>query len=233
MKKREIFRTLKRIGPESSGLVPVVVQDRTSREVLMVAYMDRAALVKTLMTGEGHYYSRSRKSLWRKGETSGHTQKIREIYRDCDADTLLLVVDQTGPACHTGRPTCFFERLSNGRFRSDRNGRAADSSVILERIFKVIEDRRKNPSEDSYVSYLLAGGEDRVLKKVGEEAGEFLLASKGRGKRSGVVHEAADLLFHLLVALSRQRIPPQEVFKELARRFGTSGQLEKKRRGKK
>ncbi|HET6369563.1 MAG TPA: bifunctional phosphoribosyl-AMP cyclohydrolase/phosphoribosyl-ATP diphosphatase HisIE [Nitrospiria bacterium] len=233
MKKKDIFRTLKRIGPESSGLVPVVVQDRTSREILMVAYMDRAALEKTLKTGESHFYSRSRKSLWRKGETSGHTQKVREIFMDCDSDTLLLVVDQTGPACHTGRPSCFFQRLSNGRFRPSRNGRAIDSSAVLERIFEVIEDRRRNPSKDSYVSHLLAGGEDRVLKKVGEEAGEFLLASKGRGKRSGVVHEAADLLFHLLVALSRQQIPPQEVFKELARRFGTSGLQEKKRRRKK
>jgi phosphoribosyl-ATP pyrophosphohydrolase/phosphoribosyl-AMP cyclohydrolase len=233
MKKKQIFRTLKRIGPESGGLVPVVVQDRTSREVLMVAYMDRDALEKTLKTGESHFYSRSRKSLWRKGETSGHTQKVREIYRDCDADTLLLVVDQTGPACHTGRPTCFFERLSKGRFKPNRNGRAGDSPAVLERIFEVIEDRKRNPSKNSYVSQLLAGGEDRVLKKVGEEAGEFLLASKGKGKRSGVVHEAADLLFHLLVALSRQRIPPREVFTELTRRFGTSGLEEKKRRGKK
>jgi phosphoribosyl-ATP pyrophosphohydrolase/phosphoribosyl-AMP cyclohydrolase len=234
MKKKEIFRTLKRIGPESSGLVPVVVQDRRSRKVLMVAFMNRDALEKTLKSGESHFYSRSRQTLWRKGETSGHIQRVRAIYQDCDADTLLLEVDQIGPACHTGRATCFFERLSNGRFKPDRNGRAeAADPAILERIFEVIEDRRKRPSKTSYVSRLFAGGEDRVLKKVGEEAGEFLLASKGRGKRSEVVHEAADLLFHLLIALSRQRIPPREVFGELSRRFGTSGLEEKRRRAKK
>jgi phosphoribosyl-ATP pyrophosphohydrolase/phosphoribosyl-AMP cyclohydrolase len=224
--KKDLFRAFKKIGPETRGLVPVVVQDRTSREVLMVAYMDRGAFEATLRTGQSHFYSRSRKRLWRKGEESGHTQKVQEIFIDCDGDTLLLRVDSKGPACHTGKPSCFFTRLSNGR--PSRPAPKGDSK-ILERLFEVIQDRSDRPSKSSYVSGLFAGGEDRVLKKVGEEAGEFLLASKGGGKEQ-IIHEAADLLFHLLAALNYEKIPLDRIFAELEGRFGRSGLEEKKRR---
>ena len=232
MMRARTFGSLKKIGRESIGLVPVVVQDRRTRSVLMLAYVDRKAFNRTLRTGEGCFYSRSRKRLWRKGETSGHTQAVREVYIDCDADTLLLEVDQKGPACHTGKPTCFFTRISAAtRSRSKRQGLGTPGSAILEQLFEVVEDRRVHPRKASYVSHLFAGGEDRVLKKVGEEAGEFLLASKGGNKRQAV-HEAADLIFHLWVALNYRKISPEEVFSELASRFGRSGLDEKKRRRK-
>lgn len=227
------FKSFKKIGQESVGLVPVVVQDKTSRKVLMVAYMNKKAFEQTLRTGQSHFYSRSKNRLWRKGEISGHTQAIREIYVDCDTDTLLLEVDQNGVACHTGRTTCFFTRFRNGRLLPTKGKSVLKANAtILENVFNVIQDRKVHPSKASYVSGLLAGGEDRVLKKVGEEAGEFLIASKNK-KKSHVVHEAADLLFHVLVALNYQDIPLQSVFTELARRFGTSGLEEKKRRLKK
>jgi len=228
--KRNFFSSLKKIGTESFGLLPVVIQDRKTGLVLMVAYMDRKALEETLRTGEGYFFSRSRKRLWRKGETSGHTQAVRELYVDCDSDTLLLQVDQKGPACHTGEPTCFFNRLSDLRGKSKVKLKSSDSdSVVLEKLFEVVEDRRVHPKRNSYVSHLFAGGEDRVLKKVAEEAGEFLLASKGK-KKQQIVHEAADLLFHLWVALNLRRISPQQVFGEIASRFGRSGLEEKKKR---
>lgn len=232
MLKGRLFQKLKRIGPESRGLVPVVVQDRRSGAVLTVAYMDEPALEATVRTRKSHFYSRSRKRLWRKGESSGHTQQVREILRDCDADALLLLVDPKGAACHTGESSCFYERLTNGGFRRiRRTDQGKNGASILDQLREVIEDRRRHPSGASYVSQLLGGGKDRALKKVAEEAGEFLLAAKG-GRRKDVVHEAADLLFHLWVALAQQRIPVDELYAELRRRTGCSGLEEKKRRGK-
>lgn len=211
-----------RYGPD--GLIPAVVQDEATEQVLMVAYMDEEALQKTLETGESHFWSRSRKTLWKKGETSGHGQTVDELFVDCDEDTLLLKVRQTGPACHTGEKSCFFRRLrKDGREKESGKGmKSVRSCEVLDEVFEVIEDRRLHPKEDSYVSRLIGRGTDQVLKKVAEEAAEVIMAAKDR-ELDALTYEMADLWFHSLVALSVCGGSPQSVFEELRRRFGKSG----------
>ncbi|RMF88807.1 MAG: bifunctional phosphoribosyl-AMP cyclohydrolase/phosphoribosyl-ATP diphosphatase HisIE [Nitrospinota bacterium] len=211
------------------GLIPAVIQDSRSGEVLMVAYMNREALQKTLSTGLTHFWSRSRKTLWQKGETSGHIQQVEEIAYDCDADTLLVKVRQQGVACHTGARSCFYRTL----FRKDGEGeekRSGDAS-ILEAIARVIAERRQSGGERSYVYTLFQQGQDRLLKKLGEEATEVVIGSKN-GKAQEVIYEMADLWFHSLLVLAWHHLGPQEVFAELERRFGRSGIEEREQRGK-
>jgi phosphoribosyl-ATP pyrophosphohydrolase/phosphoribosyl-AMP cyclohydrolase len=200
------------------GLIPVIVQDVASGRVLMLAYMNREALERTLTTGLVHYWSRSRAQLWQKGETSGHIQHLRDLRYDCDADTLLAIVEQEGVACHTGEPSCFFQRLEE----SAEPAPLPISAGLLQQIYAVIQDRKRRAPQGSYVASLMARGQDQVLKKVIEEAAEVLMASKD-GRREAIVYEMADLWFHALVALGWHEISPQDVLQELQRRFGISG----------
>ncbi|MBI1824508.1 MAG: bifunctional phosphoribosyl-AMP cyclohydrolase/phosphoribosyl-ATP diphosphatase HisIE [Nitrospirae bacterium] len=219
----ETFLSLVKFNAE--GLIPAVIQKVGSGEVLMVAHMNRESLKQTLETGETVFYSRSRKSLWKKGESSGSIQKVREILIDCDEDTLLFKVEQIKGACHTGRLSCFYRKWDRLQL-VEMDDRSSSSGLvpkqILERISETISKRRENPSSGSYVSALLVKGEDAILKKVAEEAAEVLLSSKGK-VREEIVWEVADLWFHTLVLLGFHGLPLQEVFRELEKREGKPG----------
>jgi phosphoribosyl-AMP cyclohydrolase / phosphoribosyl-ATP pyrophosphohydrolase len=202
---------------DGNGLIPVIIQDDRSLQVLMMAYMNARALERTVRTGEVHFYSRSRKSLWHKGETSGNTQRVKEIRIDCDQDALLIRVDPAGPACHTGSISCFFRKAEKGRWVRVKD--SSGFSEILDRIYSVILERKRKPLSQSYVSSLFKGGRDRILKKIGEEAGELIISSKNR-KKSEIVWEVADLWFHTLVVMGYHGITPRDIYKELDGRFG-------------
>ncbi|MFQ5829176.1 MAG: bifunctional phosphoribosyl-AMP cyclohydrolase/phosphoribosyl-ATP diphosphatase HisIE [Candidatus Methylomirabilia bacterium] len=199
---------------DAQGLIPAVVQEATTGEVLMVAWMDREALEVTRKTGLAHFWSRSRQALWKKGGTSGHIQHVDAIYADCDRDVLLLLVHQEGVACHTGSRTCFFSRLNGRGTLPDR----WDGPEILELVERVIQSRKADPRPDSYVSGLLAGGESAVCRKVGEEAIEVVAAALGGESESRLLSEVADLWFHTLILLGGRGIPLRRLFAELARR---------------
>ncbi len=202
---------------DAQGLILAVVQDWRDGTVLMVAFMNKEALHKTVTTNFVHFWSRSRERLWEKGETSGHKLVVKDVFVDCDGDALLVKAEPIGPTCHTGEKACFFSRIDQPRTRTSEAW-----GGILERLYQVIRDRKRQPSSDSYTSKLLDGGLDQVLKKVVEEAGEVVLAGKG-GKKAEIVYETADLFFHTLVALGYHDVPLQEVYEELATRFGKSG----------
>jgi phosphoribosyl-ATP pyrophosphohydrolase/phosphoribosyl-AMP cyclohydrolase len=191
---------------DAAGLLPVVVQDRASGDVLMVAWANAEALERTAETGLAHFWSRSRQALWRKGETSGNGLRVVEARADCDRDTLLLVVDPEGPACHTGARTCFGET-------------SPTAAGMLEELARVIAARAEAPAEESYTARLLAKGPDQVLKKIGEEATEVVLAGRGQSDER-LAEETADLLYHLLVALHQRGLPLARVMDELRRRRG-------------
>jgi len=193
---------------DQHGLVPAVVQEAETGEVLMVAWMDRDAVAATLRTGLTHFWSRSRQAPWRKGETSGHSQHVQGVYADCDADTLLVQVHQDGVACHTGNRTCFFTSLGGP-------GAAAN---VLDRIERVVAARKTAPRAGSYVAGLLAEGEAAVCRKVGEEAVEVVTAALGGEGDRRVVEEVADLWFHTLVLLGLRSIPLRAVLEELGHR---------------
>ena len=235
---------------DGRGLVPAVVQEAGTGEVLMVGYMNREALEKTLETGYTWFYSRSRNRLWQKGETSGHIQRVREVLADCDHDTLLIRVDQEGPgACHEGYKSCFHDavdaapggagvvaertfdpaRVYGGRTAPDApagEGAAAPDpgrpETMLDALYRVIASRKERPVEGSYTSYLFRSGIDKILKKVGEETAEVIIAGKGRDV-SSLVMESADLIYHLLVLLVESGVRPEEVWSELAKRRGGGG----------
>ena len=232
----------------ADGLVPAIAQEAASGRVLTLAWMNRQALEQTVVTGEAHYWSRSRNALWRKGESSGHVQSVRELRLDCDADALLLVVDQEGGiACHTGHARCFFRRLDDGAWQEvepvlkdarDIYGAGAAHAPLtpsagpaapgdaLAAIAATIETRKGADPATSYVASLFAKGDDAMLKKIGEEATETVMAAKD-GDRDHLVREVADLWFHCLVLLARHALGPADVLAELARRQGTSGIAEK------
>lgn len=212
-------------------LLPVVVQDDSTNEVLMLAYMNREALELTLQTGYAHYYSRSRQRLWKKGETSGHVQKVVKALIDCDQDTLLLRVEQHGPACHTGRKSCFFTDLGTGEITSEPIKSADEIYGIVDALYHIILERKNADPKSSYTASLLHKGENAILKKVVEETGELCFAIKD-GNEEQIIYEAADLLFHALVALGYKSISPDRIRQELSRRFGTSGITEKESRQK-
>ncbi len=205
----------------ADGLIPAVVQDWRDGSVLMLGYMNEEALVKTIETKSVHFWSRSRNKLWEKGETSGHKLLVKDLFVDCDRDTILVKAEPVGPTCHTGARSCFFSRLTpSGTGDAGKTDEALGG--ILERVYQTILNRRANPQPGSYVTKLMEGGADRILKKVAEEAGEVLLAAKN-GKREEIVYEVADLLFHTLVVLGYHDISIAEVYQELAGRFGKSG----------
>lgn len=214
----------------ADGLIPVVIQDWRDGSVLMLGYMNQEALAKTIETKSVHFWSRSRKKLWEKGETSGHRLLVKDLFVDCDQDTILVKAEPVGPTCHTGEPSCFFSRLTASGLAGGKNTGEAQGG-ILERVYQTIVDRRITPQPGSYVSKLLEGGSDRILKKVTEEAGEVLLAAKN-GKRAEIIYEVADLLFHTLLVLGYHDITIGEVYQELANRFGKSGLRPTKLEGK-
>uniref|UniRef100_A0A7C2C0W0 Histidine biosynthesis bifunctional protein HisIE n=1 Tax=Thermus islandicus TaxID=540988 RepID=A0A7C2C0W0_9DEIN len=190
---------------DERGLVPVVVQDARTGEVLTLAYANREALEETLRTRRSTFYSRSRQALWRKGETSGHTQEVVEVLLDCDGDAVVYRVLPQGPACHTGARTCFHRPLLEG---------PKDLGFVLGQVYATIEERLRTLPEGSYVAKLHRAGLDRILKKIGEEAGEVILAAKN-GNPEEVRHEAADLLFHLLLTLKEAGVTPEDLARTL------------------
>lgn len=199
------------LSPNADGLIPVIVQDYKSDEVLMLAYMDREAYYTTLSIGKMTYYSRSRKELWTKGVTSGHFQYVKSLHIDCDCDTVLAKVSQVGAACHTGNPTCFYRDLVEETY-PEKN----PSQVLLEE-FRVIEDRKANPKEGSYTNYLFDKGIDKILKKVGEEATEIVIAAKNPDPEE-IKYEIADFLYHVMVLMAEKGITWEEVMEELSQR---------------
>ncbi len=204
---------------DAQGLIPVVVQEAATGELLMVAWMDAEAVRKTLETRRAHFWSRSRRVLWEKGATSGHRQHVEAMYADCDRDTLLLLVHQEGVACHTGSRTCFFNQL-DGQGTAPTSWEAAGG--VLDAVERVIQARKAQPREGSYVSGLLARGDAGILKKIGEESAEVMVAALAE-TRARLVAEVADLWFHTLVLLGSRGISVREVFAELARRRGPAG----------
>jgi len=204
----------------TDGLLPAIVQEAESGEILMLAYMNREALEKTLETGKSHFWSRSRQALWRKGETSGHEQTVKEIRVDCDGDALLLLVEQKGVACHTGARSCFYRKLKDGtdvEADAEMTFPLRDQSAILQRILEVIQDRKSHPKEGSYTCKLFSAGQEKILKKIGEEATEVIIASM-EDDRSQVIYEVADLLYHVLVLLGFHDIPLIAIYDELQKR---------------
>lgn len=201
------------------GLVPTVVQDVNTGQVLMVAYMNREALEKTLATGRAHFFSRSRASIWEKGETSGNYQKVQEVLYDCDEDALLIKVVPSGPACHTGERSCFFRSL--GSLNTASTTFPSDAQ-ILERLYQVILDRKVREPAGSYVASLLQTGRQAIAKKVGEEAIEVILAGQSETKER-LAQEIADLWFHSLILMAEREVSPQQVWEVLKSRVGRSG----------
>ena len=193
---------------DSQGLAPAVVQDAETGQVLSVAYMNREALEATLRTGQAHFWSRSRSELWHKGATSGNTQQVVSLVADCDSDALLLRVVPAGPACHTGATSCFFQTM-HGTPQSLASGMAG--------LYRLLEQRKQELPEGSYSAGLFRKGLDSILKKVGEEATETVVAAKG-GKREEIIWESTDLIFHLLVMLVETNVRLEEIEQELGRR---------------
>lgn len=196
----------KKIRFSPDGLIPAIIQDANTKQVLTLAYMNKESLQLTLEKGETWFYSRSRQKLWHKGETSGHTQKVIRIDLDCDGDALLIQVIPKGPACHKGSVSCFGER----DFKP---------LSILHQLEKIILERQKSASSTSYTANLLQDGLDRILKKVGEEASEVIIAAKNQSKDE-LTYEAADLIYHLLVLFRQAQLPLDVVLDELKRRMG-------------
>jgi len=197
---------------DERGLVPAIVQDAVSKEVLTLAYMNGEALRKTLETGETWFWSRSRQALWHKGETSGNTQRVVSLAFDCDRDALLVRVIPSGPACHKGTTSCFEEPDA---LSGETDG--GDRFAILNRLEALIASREAERPEGSYTTYLFEKGLDKILKKVGEEAAEVIIAAKNRSLEE-LRYETADLVFHLLVLLREAKLPLDEVLAELSRR---------------
>ena len=214
---------------DEKGLVPAVIQEACSGEILMLAYMNAESLRRTAESGETWYYSRSRQCLWHKGETSGHFQKVRSIAVDCDADTLLIQVDQIGAACHTGHKTCFYRQLEQNK--EEYTG----SLSMLAELKDEIRDKRLHPTEKSYTAYLLQTGIDKICKKIGEESSEVIIAAKnadpynqdtgdtGKSLRSEVCGESADLLYHLSVLWEETGITVNDVMAVLKARSQVKG----------
>lgn len=195
----------------ADGLVPVIVQDYKTSEVLMLAYMNEQAYEDTLRTGKMHYYSRSRRSQWRKGETSGHFQYVKSLHLDCDNDTILAKVHQIGAACHTGSRSCFFQTLAEKEYKE------TNPLKVFEDVFAVIQDRKAHPKEGSYTNYLFDKGIDKILKKVGEEATEIVIAAKNPDPEE-IKYEISDFLYHVMVLMAVKGVTWEEITEELANR---------------
>lgn len=193
---------------DRDGLIPAVVQDCRTGRVLTLAYMNRESLDITLREGHTCFFSRSRQQLWRKGETSGNTQRVVSVTADCDGDALVVTVEPAGPACHTGADSCFYQEIY---------GEKAPAPFSTQDLYRLLQQRGDERPQGSYTTYLFEKGTDKILKKVGEECTEVIIAAKG-GDRAELVYELADLLYHSLVLMVDQGIPLEEVRRELARR---------------
>ncbi|MDX4049354.1 bifunctional phosphoribosyl-AMP cyclohydrolase/phosphoribosyl-ATP diphosphatase HisIE [Aliarcobacter skirrowii] len=214
-----------------NNLIPVITQDSSSNEVLMLAYVNKEALELTLKTGFAHYFSRSKQRIWKKGESSNHTQKIVDIFLDCDNDTLLFKVIQEGVACHTGRKSCFFTNIQNEKIVEDVLVDTSKTYSVIDSLYHTIQERKNEDTTKSYTAKLLKGDTNSMLKKIVEEAGEFCFAIKDKNKDEAI-YEAADITYHILVAMASLNIDPDRVKQELKRRFSISGIEEKNSRKK-
>ena len=209
---------ISKIKFDEKGLVPAVVQDVHTDAVLMLAYMNGVSLAKTVETGYTWFWSRSRQELWNKGATSGHVQKVASITYDCDGDALLVKVEQTGVACHTGNYSCFFNPLWNeGEGKNLPVPEHQGLHGVLAELYRVILEKRENGGPKSYTKYLFTSGQDKILKKVGEESAETIIASKNNNK-SEVLYEMSDLWYHCLVLLAYHNITLNELLDELGGR---------------
>jgi len=199
---------------DEHGLVPAIVQDARTREVLTLAYMNKESLHRTVETGETWFWSRSRAQLWHKGETSGHTQRVVSVTVDCDGDALRILVLPNGPACHKGKESCFHNAI-----HENPNEELSDGSIgdVLNELYSVIESRKRELPEGSYTTYLFEQGLDKILKKLGEESSETIIAAKNED-RDALIREVSDLLYHLMVLLVQRGVTLSEVRDELARR---------------
>jgi len=205
---------------DERGLVPAIVQDYETGQVLMQAYMNEESLKLTMETGRAWFYSRSRRELWEKGATSGNIQEVKALYYDCDGDSLLLKVLQTGPACHTGNRTCYYRRLwpsGSDISASEAEAQAASLGEVIEGLYGKVDDRRKNPVAGSYTCYLFDKGIDKILKKVGEESAEVIIAAKNES-REEMIYEISDLAYHVTVLMNHAGILPRDVAGELLKR---------------
>ena len=210
----EMDKIIAEIKFDEKGLVPAIVQDCKSGEVLMLAYMNSASFKKTLETGQTWFYSRSRKELWNKGATSGNVQIVKEMNYDCDADSLLVKVEPKGPACHTGKSSCFFNQVIKS---GEGDNEFEDKEDILRDLYVLIQDRKENPVEGSYTNYLFEKGIDKILKKVGEEAAEVIIGAKNLD-RAEITYEVSDLVYHILVLLVETGVSIEDIKSELAKR---------------
>lgn len=195
----------------SDGMIPVIVQDYQSNEVLMMAYMNEEAYEQTLRTGKMTYFSRSRNELWLKGDTSGHYQYVKSLTADCDMDTILAKVSQVGVACHTGARSCFFHEITTTEFESK------NPTMVFEDVYNVIMDRKLHPKEGSYTNYLFDKGIDKILKKLGEEATEIVIAAKNPNANE-IKYEICDFLYHMMVLMAEKDVTWEEITRELAKR---------------
>lgn len=195
----------------SDGMIPVVVQDYKNLEVLMVAYMNREAFEKTVESGKMTYWSRSRNELWQKGATSGHVQYVKQLSIDCDNDTILAKVQQIGAACHTGNRSCFYREILKKDYHE------TNPAIVFDHLYKLIEDRKQHPKEGSYTNYLLEQGIDKILKKVGEEATEIIIAAKNPNPEE-IKYEISDFLYHVMVLMSERGVTWDDITRELANR---------------
>jgi phosphoribosyl-ATP pyrophosphohydrolase/phosphoribosyl-AMP cyclohydrolase len=198
---------------DSNDLIPAIVQHARSGEVLMLGYMNAEALRLTEATGEVTFYSRSRRALWRKGETSGNVLRVVELRQDCDGDALLILAEPAGPTCHTGKPSCFYRDLAGTELAA-----RPPAAGILARLADLIAARRDSTPDQSYTAKLLHGGVDRIGKKIGEEAAEVIIAAKNAAPAE-IVYEMADLLYHSFVLLEERGVEPEAVWRELERRY--------------
>lgn len=208
----ELINTLKF---DASGLIPAVVQNIETNEVLMVAYMNADTIKQTLETGRATFWSRSRQEVWVKGDTSGNYMYVKEVRVDCDCDCLVVLVNPAGPACHTGNRSCFFRKIEDGKLVED--SKEQTKTDVFAREQAVVMDRKEHPEEGSYTNYLFDKGEDKILKKVGEEAAEVVIAGKNRDKDE-ISYETADLIYHLTVMLVDNSMTWEDIYKEMERR---------------
>ncbi len=198
---------------EKMELIPAIIQDFYTKEVLMLAYVNEESYKYMLEKNETYFYSRSRKELWHKGETSGHYQKIKTMSLDCDKDTLLIEVEQIGAACHKGSHSCFFNKI-----KTSEN----DYNQITKKVYEMIQDRKYNPKEGSYTNYLLDQGVDKICKKIGEEATETVIAAKNENKEE-LIGEICDLAYHILVLMIDKDIKIEEIERKLGERHKIEG----------
>lgn len=221
MSKVDVTDIISKLKFDAQGLIPAIVQDSSSGKVLTLAYMNREALELSLQNLETYFWSRSRGKLWHKGETSGNTQKIIQIELDCDGDALILSVEPRGPACHTGQESCFHHQLlkkeSNVSMTRGSESASPVFSEVVERLLRVIRDRKKLMPEGSYTTYLFTQGLDKILKKIGEESAETIIAAKNKSKAE-LALESADLLYHLFVLFVNEGLEVEDVWTELEKR---------------